>query len=160
MRRRVTLFVSYAHSNRLLASDLLRRLRELLAPSRSYDYKLWQDTAILVGEDWEQRILAARDQCDLGLLLISPAFLGSRFIGEQELPMFVSGRKASVPVMLQPVDFVRHDLKGLERQQIFRLHYPGFSEPRSYGECRSKRRADFAMALFRAIEDKLDETLP
>ncbi|PLW67276.1 toll/interleukin-1 receptor domain-containing protein [Pseudohalioglobus lutimaris] len=155
MRKKVKFFVSYAHANRQLSDNFLTRLCDVLAPSKKHDYVLWRDTGLVVGEDWEQQILSARDSCDFGLLLVSPAFLASKFITEKELPVFVSGNKPSIPVMLQPVDFARHDLKGLEKRQIFRLDFAGFTEPRSYSECRKQRRDDFILELFRAIEDRL-----
>lgn len=155
LRKKITFFVSYAHSNKALAGSFLQKLREMLAPSKNHNYVLWQDTGLEVGEEWEKQILEARDNCDFGLLLVSPAFLGSNFITEKELPVFVSGEKPSIPVMLQPVDFSKHDLKGLEKRQIFRLDYEGFKEPRAYGECRKGRRDTFVLELFRAIEDKL-----
>lgn len=147
--------VAYAHSNKELANSFLSKLKDMLAPSKKYEYVLWKDTRLLVGEEWENQIIEARDKCDLGLLLVSPAFLASKFISEKELPVFVSGEKSSIPVMLQPVDFSRHDLKGLEKRQIFRLDFEGFKEPRAYGECKKQRRETFVLELFKAIEDKL-----
>jgi hypothetical protein len=155
LRKKVTFFVSYAHSNKALAGSFLQKLSEMLAPSKKYNYVLWQDTGLEVGEEWEKQILEARDNCDFGLLLVSPAFLGSNFITKKELPIFVSGEKASIPVMLQPVDFSKHDLKGLEKKHIFRLDYEGFKEPRAYGECKKGRRDTFVLELFRTIENKL-----
>jgi hypothetical protein len=156
MRKRINFFVSYAHANKQLATGFLSQLSDILAPSKKHEYQLWRDTALIVGDDWEQQILAARDNCDFGLLLISPAFSSSKYINEKELPAFVSENKPSIPVLLQRVDFSRHDLKGLDRKQIFRLDYDGFKEPRAYGECKKQRRFDFAYELFKAIEDKLD----
>lgn len=155
MRKKIKFFVSYAHRNNNLVSDFVEKLTDVLAPSKKYEYSLWKDTGIEVGEDWKKRILEARDSCDFGLLLISPAFLASKFIYENELPTFVSGSKPSIPVMLQPVDFARHDLKGLEKKQIFRLDFEGFKEPRAYGDCKQQRREAFVLELFKAIENKL-----
>ena len=155
MKKKINFFVSYAHSNKTLANSFLEKLREMLAPSKKHEYVLWRDTGLEVGEDWENQISEAIDNCDFGLLLVSPGFLASKFISEHELPLFVSGEKPSIPVMLQPIDFSRHDLKGLERKQIFRLDYDGFKEPRAYGECKNQRRDTFVLELFRAIEDKL-----
>jgi len=61
---------------------------------------------LVVGEEFERQILEAIGRCDFGLLLISPAFLGSKFITEKELPAFVSGNKPSVLVMLQQEETV------------------------------------------------------
>ncbi len=155
MRKKVTFFVSYAHRNRALAESFLDKLIDVLAPSKRYAYVLWRDSGLILGEDWETRIAEAIDRCDFGLLLISPAFLASSFIVEKELPAFVSGEKPAIPVMLQPVDFSLHDLKGLAKQQIFMLDHEGFKAPRAYAECRKQRRETFVLALFRAIEQKL-----
>ena len=155
MRKKVKFFVSYAHKNKGLVNSFIEKLSDVLAPSKKHDYVIWKDNGLMIGEEWEKQIIKARDECDFGLLLISPAFLASKFITEKELPMFVSGKKPSIPVMLQPVDFARHDLKGLEKQQIFRLDFPGFKEPRAYGECKQPRRETFVLEIFKLIEDKL-----
>lgn len=153
MRKKVNFFVSYAHKNERLAEDIISRLDVVLRPSKSYDYRLWMDSCIIIGEDWEKQLLKARNNCDFGLLLISPAFLGSRFICEKELPHFIGDDRApSIPVLLQPVDFQFHDLKGLKMLQIFRFKGKRFTEPRSYVECRKSKRDDFVLELFRAIE--------
>ena len=114
-RKRIEFVVSYAHKNRQLAESFSEKLLDHLRPSIAYDYRLWMDSGIIIGEEWERQIVEARDKCDFGLLLVSPAFLGSRFVGEKELPHFVGTNRApSIPVMLQPVDLELHDLKGLK----------------------------------------------
>lgn len=155
MKKNVTFFVSYAHRNKLLVNGFLEKLSDVLTPSKKHEYTLWKDTGLVIGEDWETQIIEARDKCDFGLLLISPAFLASKFITEKELPTFISGEKPSIPVMLNPIDFARHDLKGLEKKQIFRLDYEGFKEPRAYVDCKNQRRDTFVLELFKSIEDKL-----
>ncbi len=155
-RKKIIFFVSYAHRNRVLANNFLEKLSDVLAPSKRFNYELWKDSAIAAGEDWEQQIEQAIEQCDFGLLLISPAFLASKYISRKELPAFVDDQnKPFIPVMLQQVDFARHDLKGLEKRQIFRLDFEGFNEPRAYGDCKGTRRETFVFELFRAIEDRL-----
>lgn len=159
-KKKVELFVSYARSNKTLAGNFLHRYMEQAAASSRYAYHFWRDTDILVGEDWHQAIGRALGQCDLGLLLVSPAFLGSQYITEHELPEFVgSDAKPLIPVMLQPVDFERHDLKGLKRHQIFRLDGERFKHPKSYGDCAGSQRDRFVQALFRRVEHKLDRLL-
>lgn len=156
MKKKIKFFVSYAHKNSDLANDFLDKLTDVLKPSRLYDYSLWKDNAIVIGTNWQNQIREAREACDLGLLLVSPAFLSSTFICETELPHFVGSAHArSFPVMLWPVDFARHDLRGLELLQIFRYQGPKFSERRAYGECKSRAREAFALEAFRAIETSL-----
>jgi len=113
------------------------------------------DSDLILGEGWHRQIQEAISVCDLGLLLVSPAFLASKYIKENELPSFVADEKTAVPVMLQRIDFQLHDLKGLEEKQVFLFNYEGFKEPRPYAECKGLRREDFVLELFRQIERKL-----
>jgi len=156
-KTKINYFVSYAHRNRQLTSDFISRLDDVLAPSKNFKYSRWQDTDLILGEDWEEQIHEAIAKCDFGLLLISPAFLASNFITKKELPKFVKGEKSSVPVMLQPIDFVRHDLKGLEKKQIFRFSSSPAANPKAYAECKSYKRDAFVLELFRQIERKLED---
>lgn len=156
-KKRTQLFISYALANKNLARKFLDRFKEQVAPSKYYEYVFWQNLSILVGECWHEEICRALENCNLGLLLISPAFLGSKYISEHELPKFVgSVTKPLIPIMLQPVDFERHDLKGLQRHQIFRLEGEKFKYPKSYGDCIGNQRDRFVQALFRDVEQKLD----
>lgn len=157
-RKQVKFFVSYAHRNSELATDFIDNLRDVLTPSKSYSYDYWKDNQLTVGEMWDEQIREAIDSCDIGLLLISPSFLSSNYITKNELPTFVNG-KPCVPVMLAKVDLERHDLKGLEARQIFRLNRDKFKSPRAYSELKKKRREDFIFELFQAIESKLDEKI-
>jgi hypothetical protein len=156
-KKKVELFVSYARSNNNLARKFLHRYKEQVAASKSYDYDFWQDKNILVGEKWHEAIGRALERCNLGLLLVSPAFLGSRYISGHELPKFVGrGTKPLIPIMLQSVDFERMDLKGLKRHQIFRLEGERFKSPKSYGDCTGNQRDRFVLALFGEVEQRLD----
>jgi hypothetical protein len=158
VKKKVNVFISYAHKNKKSANELLDKLGELLAPSKSYTFDLWIDKYIEVGEKWQERILTARDEADIGLLFISPAFLSSKFINEKELPVFIGDEaKPMIPLMLSKVDFDRHDLKGLEEYQIFCLNSKKFKESRAYADLKPKRRDDFAWQVFQLIHNKLEK---
>ena len=160
MKKKITVFVSYARANRDLATRFLKKFKEQAAPSRQYQYVFWRDNDILVGEKWHEEIQIALAQCDVGLVLLSPAFLGSQYIQDHELPKFLkSGGKPVIPVLLQPIDLDRHDLKGLQRTQIFRLDRPRFVSPKAYGECSGTQRDQFALELFRQVEARLDKVV-
>lgn len=97
--------MSYARANRDLATWFLKKFKEQAASSKQYSYVFWRDADILVGEKWHEAIQKALAQGDVGLLLISPAFLGSQYIQNHELPKLLkSGRKSVLPVLLQPID--------------------------------------------------------
>ncbi len=155
MRKRITMFVSYAHANQELAGRFVAQFREFTLPSKAYHYHFWRDTDLLVGENWDQEIKHALDKCDLGLLLISASFLGSNYITSVELKLLE--RKPVIPVLLWPVDFDRHDLKGLQERQIFRFNKSGFLRPKSYGQCTTKQRVEFMLSLFQQAEKRLDK---
>ena len=158
MKKKITVLVSYARANRDLATRFLKKFKEQASPSRQYQYVFWRDNDILVGEKWHEEIQIALAQCDVGLVLISPAFLGSQYIQDHELPKFLKSRgKPVIPVLLQPIDLDRHDLKGLQRTQIFRLDRPRFASPKAYGECSGTQRDQFALELFRQVEARLDK---
>src|SRR5947207_12846612 len=100
MKQTVRYFVSYAHDDRKLAEKLAAQLRRQFGASRDYEFVRWQDTDILVGEQWHAQIQSAIAHCDFGLLFVSPAFLSSNYIRRHELPHFVNGAKPAFPVAL------------------------------------------------------------
>lgn len=157
-KRTTKYFVSYARKNKQLADKFLSLFDEQTGASKRYDYEKWQDYKILPGENWHEEIQKAIKGCDLGLLLISPSFLGSAYIKEHELPHFTGKRaKAVLPLMLRKVSFERHDLLGLEEKQIFRLQSKRFKEPRAFSELTAPRREDFAYEFFLQVEKRLDK---
>lgn len=153
MRAPVRFFTSYARADEALADDLVQRLQQQMTPSRAYEHTHWRDTAILVGERWLNEIVEAINACHIGLLLVSPAFLGSSTIDREELPRLIGEPgKPIVPIMLRTVSFERHDLKGLAEYQIYRL-----DRRKSYSECNGDRdRSRFVEELFGEIENRLD----
>ncbi|MBX7212283.1 MAG: pentapeptide repeat-containing protein [Verrucomicrobiaceae bacterium] len=158
----VRFFVSYAHTDRTLADDFLRRFRSEFDAARHYKLDLYIDRRINTGDQWKAEILKALGECEFGLLLVTREFLNSEFITEHELPVFVpripgSGAKPVVPVGLKVIDFEHQDLKGLEHTQIFR-RTTGRNESRFYSECGGDRaKDDFAHHLFLDVCKKLDE---
>ena len=154
------MFVSYAHSDEEYVDPFIKAFREMLAPSKKYDFRMWSDHGILPGEAWAEEIREALEECSLGILLVSPSFLGSEFITEKELPHFIGEKsKPLIPVMLRKVNLKRHDLKGLGEKQIFRLK-AGPDNYRSYAQCGTSQRNDFVYDLHEQIESRLDRIFP
>jgi hypothetical protein len=160
-RTKVRFFMSYAHENAQLAGRFKNLILEQMGPSKGYEYEIWQDEEqLLPGVNWAEGIRDALQECDLGLLLISPSFLNSKFITDHELPVFVGNNaKACIPVMLGPINLKRHDLKGLKTAQIFRFktsngHYKNLSD------CNPRQRGQFCEQLFDQIENRLDKLSP
>lgn len=160
----VRYFVSYAHAGDKLKQDLMSRLAIRLQGAKDYFFECWNDRDLIVGEDWDQQIQTAIDQCDLGLLLVSPDFFVSDYISKSELPQFVSAQqsdpepgKRAVPVALSKLDLSgKTDLKGLERVQIFHD-----SAGRAFQECTGNNNKDaFAHELFLQIIRIVDKYFP
>ncbi|HEV7667869.1 MAG TPA: pentapeptide repeat-containing protein [Thermoanaerobaculia bacterium] len=149
-RQLIKIFVSYAHEDRALKEELLKRLDDRLKAANDYRFELWDDREILPGELWHEGIQAAIAACDYGLLLLSYKFLRQDYILENELPYFVSAgsgkpvRKRSIPVALKAISFDRKvNLRGLEKPQIFPRDGRAFA--------RGRKRDEFADELFDKI---------
>jgi hypothetical protein len=153
MRHPARFFVSYARKDSRLVSGLLDLLAPLFKASRAIDYTVWEFRQLLVGERWDERIQAEIAACDFGLLCLSPEFLASDYIRENEIPALLR-REGIVPVGLKPVDFKLHDWLTLDAYQRFRLRSPRGGE-RWFSELRGADRDAFALELFRQIEARL-----
>lgn len=143
----VRFFLSYAHRNSKLKDKLLGFLADELAISSRFDFSIWQDKGILVGNEWHREIQTALAECDFCLSLLSPAFLSSEYIREHEIPPIVSGEIPAIPIELEPLDFARHDLCGLQKQQIF--------SPSFLTCATTASQKDFASRLAQKIEEKV-----
>lgn len=159
-KKPVKFFVSYAHANYRAKEQFMALFSEQTAVAKRFGYQCWSDSELSLGGHWREEIARAQAETDFGLLLISPAFLASKFIVEQELPTYLAhGGKRCFPLMLAPVDFERHDLKGLQDKQIYRLHSADFNAPRAFTELKGKRKAEFAHGVFAQIDDWLAANL-
>ncbi len=112
----------------------------------------WEDSHLLLGEDWRRRIFARLDSCDYGLLLLSPGFFGSRFICEEELPrLFGRGVDKVLPVMLKRVSMDgSRNVHGMDARQIF-----FGSGGRCFTETRGAGRERYALDLATRIRERV-----
>lgn len=119
-------FMSYAHENQKDAKELFAKLNLRLRNASRYAFEGWHDGSIVVGESWQRSITTQLREAQLGVFLVSHAFLSSKFITQRELPAFVTGHaegahgKRVIPVLLENMNLESTDLKGLEALQIFR----------------------------------------
>lgn len=157
-KKPIKVFVSYAKSNKAAKERLLAMLSDYAGADARFDFKFWEDNQIAIGADWDATIHTEMEQCDIGLLLLSPAFLQSQYISEKELPVLVQ-KPLLFPVALAPIDFKRHDLKGLQAKQVFSLDAKEFNQPRAFTALKPKRHPDFVARLYEAMHDQLVEQL-
>ena len=112
-------FLSYAHADAAWKDRLLRQLGSL---EHRALLTIWQDGKIAGGDDWHGDITAAMDAASLAIFLVSPAFLGSTFIQETEVPyLFARWEKRAeglriYPILAEPCDW--ESASYLKRLQI------------------------------------------
>jgi TIR domain len=81
--KRTKAFLSYSGNDGLWKDRVLDHLNLLEFEGLLH---VWADTQIAAGDDWYQRIQSAMDDSRVAVLLISPNFLTSKFIRNEEVP--------------------------------------------------------------------------
>ena len=102
-------FVCYAHSDNESPDPSKRwldRLLEQLAPLAIQDQVCaWSDKDIETGQDWHDRIQQTLENTKAAVLLVSPAFLASKYIRNSEVPLLLKNAKdrgvTIIPVILR-----------------------------------------------------------
>ncbi|MEE8587312.1 MAG: toll/interleukin-1 receptor domain-containing protein, partial [Acidobacteriota bacterium] len=76
------LFISYSHKDQ----EFFGEIQKFLGPWEG-ELDVWTDQRIRAGQEWEREIRQAIGDASLALLLISPNFLNSKYIRDDELPL-------------------------------------------------------------------------
>jgi len=84
------IFISYSHQDEACKDKLLAQLNVLQLEGHC---TVWHDRDIEIGSKWYHDIIAALDQAQIFILLISPGFLTSTFIRDQEVPRILARRE-------------------------------------------------------------------
>jgi TIR domain len=99
---RTKVFVSYSHRD----STWLERLKVHLALlQRRGVVHVWSDTRIEVGVQWRDEIEAALTESRAAVLLITPDFLASEFVWNEEMPRILAHQKEGMlllPLIARP----------------------------------------------------------
>lgn len=112
-------FISYAHGDnenpdpgKRWLNRLLEYLQTLVIQNR---ISAWSDAEIEIGERWDESIKTQLENANAAVLLISPAFLGSKYIRNSELPVLLMNAMnkgaAVLPVILRHSPFAETKFK-------------------------------------------------
>jgi ubiquinone/menaquinone biosynthesis C-methylase UbiE len=101
-QRRNKVFICYSHEDK----EWCDRLRTYMTPAlRSGSIEVWTDHEIRCGDHWQERIHENLNRSSSAVLLVSPDFLASDYIRNEELPRLLQKAKTDglviIPVILR-----------------------------------------------------------
>jgi hypothetical protein len=98
-----TVFISYSRKDAVWKDRLLTHLRVLESGGL---FKVWSDSQLETGTEWDKNIEAAIQEARVAILLVSANFLTSRFILDTELPHLFRRRESHglrlYPIIITP----------------------------------------------------------
>lgn len=101
-----TVFLSYSHKDEILKDQLEVQLSTLKHQGL---IEAWHDRRIKAGDEFDGAISAELDRADVILLLVSPDFLASRYIRDNEMVRAMKRHEAGearvIPVILRACDW-------------------------------------------------------
>ena len=119
VQKNQNLFISYAHRD-MEPIDWIDRLKIYLAPLRTSDVTIWEDSQIPAGTKWQQGIEAALQDADVAILLVGPGFFASEFIAKVELPRLLRAAESNgIKIFPLVVGYCRYANSVLEEFQAF-----------------------------------------
>ena len=93
---RTKIFVSYSQEDR----DWLNRVSQHMAVlERRGLIEVWSGTRIAEGANWENEIESALSATKVAVLLVSPAFLASKFVWTKEMPRIVAHAAKGIDIL-------------------------------------------------------------
>ncbi|OUC13075.1 MAG: hypothetical protein B0A82_18890 [Alkalinema sp. CACIAM 70d] len=109
------IFVSYSHED----AEWLKKLQIHLKPlTRKGTIDLWDDTRIQTGDDWQQEIETALANAQIAILLVSPNFIASDFIADNELPPLLDAAQANgLKIFWIPISYSSHTEMDFNKYQ-------------------------------------------
>jgi hypothetical protein len=109
----VNVFISYAHADNTstdAAKRWLDRLLQHITPLvRQRDLSIWSDQDLRIGDAWQDEIRRSLERASAAVLLVSPAYLASEYVHNNELPILLKQAKdrglVILPIILRPCLF-------------------------------------------------------
>ena len=117
----VKIFISYAHEDKELLELLKQHLKGHLIRHQHYEFQIWDDNEIAVGQDWESQINTAIDESSVCILLISSFFASSKYCTNKELTEFITKSKEKraivFPILIR--SFSIENIQSISSKQFF-----------------------------------------
>ncbi len=118
------IFISYCSADRNLRQIMELRLKIYLKSTKNKFGEVWTDKEIAIGDDWNETIQDALEGSSIGILLVSPMFLGSHYCMADELKKMLDKRKNEgyliVPILLRECSFFNDE--NLKAMQFFKTY--------------------------------------
>jgi small GTP-binding protein len=98
----VKVFISYDHDDEPFKDEFLAVIKPL---ESNGVLEIWHDRKIEEGDEWRPAIETAINECDITLLFTSTSFLNSKFIKDEELPLFERRKRQGlqvIPIIIKP----------------------------------------------------------
>jgi predicted acylesterase/phospholipase RssA len=106
------IFVSYSH----LDKEWLKKLNtSLSAIERFAGIKAWSDSSILTGDDWNAEIVKALSSTKVAVFMVTPNFLASKFIQDNEMNYFLEINKTEkIPIVWVAISSSMYEITPLK----------------------------------------------
>ena len=111
---RSSAFISYSHKD----AKWLDKLNVMLTPLTRDGMNVWSDQNIKPGALWADEIRKALADAKVAILLVSPDFLASKFIHENELPpLLAEAELGGLVILWIPIHFSNYKLTKINDYQ-------------------------------------------
>ncbi len=108
-----TIFVSYSHADRRYVQQEPGSLLYYLRGLEHEGIDFWWDDQVPTGANWDATIQEKLEEADVALVLVSQAFLTSRYCADVEVETFIRRRKEEglivIPVILSACEWDLYD---------------------------------------------------